>query len=51
LDGDAYFDAKKLFEKLNGGVLYNRVKLVKLPKDKDVCDLRGDIEKYYEEIK
>jgi hypothetical protein len=27
------------------------VKLVKLPKDKDVCDLRGDIEKYYEEIK
>ena len=51
LDGDAYTDAKKLFDKLNGGALYNRVKLVKLPKDKDVCDLRGDIEKYYEEIK
>ncbi len=51
LDGDAYVDAKKLFDKLNGGTLYNRVKLVKLPKDKDVCDLRGDIEQYYEEIK
>jgi len=51
LDGDAYTDAKKLFDKLNGGTLYNRVKLVKLPKDKDVCDLRGDIENYYEEIK
>jgi DNA primase len=51
LDGDAYVDAKKLFDKLNGGTLYNRVKLVKLPKDKDVCDLRGDIENYYEEIK
>jgi DNA primase len=40
LDGDAY-------DKLNGGTLYNRVKLVKLPKDKDVCDLRGDITPYY----
>jgi DNA primase len=51
LDGDAYDDAKKLFDKLNGGALYNRVRLVRLPKDKDVCDLKGDIEKYYEEIK
>jgi hypothetical protein len=25
--------------------------LVKLPKDKDVCDIKCDIEKYYEEIK
>ena len=47
LDGDAYDDAKKLYDKLNGGELYNRVKLVKLPKDKDVCDLRGDITQYY----
>ena len=47
LDGDAYDDAKKLYDKLNGGALYNRVKLVKLPKDKDVCDLRGDITSYY----
>jgi hypothetical protein len=47
LDGDAYDDAKKLYDKLNGGALYERVKLVKLPKDKDVCDLRGDITQYY----
>ena len=47
LDGDAYEDAKKLYDKLNGGALYERVKLVKLPKDKDVCDLRGDITQYY----
>ena len=51
LDGDAYADAKNLYDKLNGGALYNRVKLVKLPKDKDVCDLKGDIEKYYVEFK
>lgn len=47
LDGDAYADAKNLYDKLNGGSLYNRVKIVKLPKDKDVCDLRGDITAYY----
>ena len=51
LDGDAFDDAKKLYDKLNGGALYNRVKLVKLPKDKDVCDLKGDISEYYLEMK
>lgn len=51
LDGDAYDDAKKLYDKLNGGALYNRVKLVKLPKDKDVCDLRGQINEYIVEEK
>jgi len=51
LDGDAYTDAKNLYDKLNGGALYNRVKLVKLPKDKDVCDLKCDIEKYYVQFK
>jgi DNA primase len=51
LDGDAFDDAKKLYDKLNGGALYNRIKLVKLPKDKDVCDLKGDISEYYLEMK
>ena len=51
LDGDAWDNAIKLYNELNGGELYGRIKIVKLPKDKDVCDLRGDIEKYYEEIK
>ena len=47
LDGDAYEDAVKIFHTLNGGELYGRIKIVKLPKDKDVCDLRGDIKEYY----
>jgi DNA primase len=47
LDGDAFDDAKNIYDKLNGGALYNRVKLLKLPKDKDVCDLRGEINEYY----
>jgi len=46
LDGDAFNDAKNIYDKLNGGSLYGRVKLMKLPKDKDVCDLRGQINEY-----
>ena len=47
MDGDAYEDAVKIFHTLNGGELYGRIKIVKLPKDKDVCDLRADIKDYY----
>lgn len=47
LDGDAWRDASKLYRELNGGILHDRVKIVKLPKDKDVCDLKGDINEYY----
>jgi DNA primase len=50
LDGDAWSDALKLYHNLNGGKLYNRIKILKLPKDKDVCDLRGGISNYYYEI-
>jgi DNA primase len=50
LDGDAYDNAVQLYHKLNGGVLYSRIKIVKLPKDKDVCDLRGDINEYYVDL-
>jgi len=32
---------------LNGGRLYGKIKILKLPKDKDVCDLRGNITEYY----
>jgi hypothetical protein len=31
--------------------LYNKIKIVKLPNDKDVCDLRGKIYEYYYEIR
>lgn len=41
LDGDAWEDAKKLYRKLEGGRLMNRIKLVRLPKDKDVGELGG----------
>lgn len=51
LDGDAFKDAKNLFTELNGGILYNRIKMVKLPVDKDVCDLRGQINEYYYKMK
>ena len=50
-DGDAWSDGLKLYHELNGGRLYNKIKFVKLPKDKDICDLRGQIEEYYYEIK
>lgn len=51
LDGDAFENALQVYEELNGGELYNRIKIVKLPKDKDVCDLKGQIDEYYYEIK
>lgn len=51
LDGDAFKDAVKIYHILNGGKLYGRIRIVKLPEDKDVCDLRGDINNYYIEIK
>lgn len=47
LDGDAWNNATKLYRELNGGRLYGKVKIVKLPDDKDVCDLKGQIHEYY----
>ena len=41
LDGDAWDDAQKLYRKLDGGVLTTRIRLIKLPKDKDVGELGG----------
>ena len=32
-------------------LLYNKIKIVKLPVDKDVCDLRGQIDEYYYEVR
>lgn len=43
LDGDAWNDAQKLYHKLNCGRLMNRVSIVRLPLDKDLADLKGDI--------
>lgn len=51
LDGDAWDNATKLYEELNGGELYGKIKILKLPKDKDVCDLKGEINDYYYTMK
>jgi DNA primase len=51
VDGDAWDDGIKMYHELNGGRLYNKIKIVKLPKDKDVCDLKGQIDEYYYEIR
>jgi DNA primase len=50
-DGDAFQDGLRVYHELNGGRLYNKIKIVKLPVDKDVCDLKGQINEYYYEIK
>ena len=52
LDADAWENAVKLYHELNGGELWGRIKLVKLPDDKDIADLRGEIkDEYYHIIK
>jgi DNA primase len=51
LDEDAFQDAIKLYHELNGGRLYNKIRVIKPPKDMDVADLRGQIDEYYYEIR
>jgi len=52
LDADAIKNAIKLYHELNGGEMWGRIKLIKLPDDKDIADLRGDIkDEYYHIIK
>jgi DNA primase len=47
LDADAWQNAVKLYHELHGGDLWGRIKLVKLPDEKDVADLRGEIKDEY----
>jgi len=49
--GGLYDDLRKLYNELNGGSLYGKIKIVKLPKDKDVCDLKGQINDYFYKMK
>ena len=46
LDGDAWKDSQKLYYKLNGGRLFGKVSVVRLPEDKDIADLQGDYSEY-----
>ena len=52
LDADAIKNAIKLYHELHGGELWGRIKLIKLPDEKDIADLRGEIkDEYYMIIK
>ena len=52
LDDDAWQNSVKLYHELNGGEMWGRIKLIKLPDDKDIADLRGEIkDEYYYIIK
>jgi DNA primase len=52
LDADAWDNSVKLYHELNGGELWNRIKLIRLPNDSDIADLRGVIkDEYYHIIK
>jgi len=48
LDGDAWSDAEKLYHKINCGRLMGKVNIIKLPKDKDIADLQGNLQDYKE---
>jgi|TARA_R110000803_G_scaffold127336_2_gene194785 hypothetical protein len=41
LDGDAWKDSEKLYRKLDGGKLNGKIRLLKVPQDKDVGELGG----------
>lgn len=46
LDGDAWADTVKLYHKLNCGKLMGKVWVVKLPLDKDIADLQGNLDNF-----
>jgi hypothetical protein len=48
LDGDAWDDAEKLYHRLNCGKMMGKVKVIKLPMEEDIADLRGNLIKYNE---
>lgn len=43
LDGDAWENAEKLYHKMNCGKLMGKVWTIKLPIDKDIADLQGNL--------
>lgn len=47
LDADAWKDAQNLYNKLNGGKLRGKIKILKLPKNTDVAELMGKIDDFY----
>jgi hypothetical protein len=48
LDPDAWNDTEKLYHKVNCGKLFGKVYVIKLEGDKDIADLKGNLEDYKE---
>jgi DNA primase len=48
LDGDAWEDTVNLYHKMNCGKLLGKIWVVKLPREKDIADLCGDLTEYKE---
>lgn len=46
LDGDAWSDAVEIYHQLNGGKLFGKIWIHKLPPDDDIADLRGNLSEY-----
>jgi DNA primase len=46
LDGDAWINSQKIYDKLNGGKLFGKIWITKLPIDKDIADLQGNLADY-----
>ena len=46
LDGDAWADAQKFYYRLNGGKLFGKIWVTRLPTDKDIADLQGNLADY-----
>jgi DNA primase len=46
LDGDAWDNAEKLYHKMNCGKLMGKVWIIKLPVDKDIADLQGNLDEF-----
>ena len=48
LDGDAWDNTENLYHKMNCGKLLGKINVIKLPKDKDIADLQGNLSNYKE---
>jgi len=46
LDGDAWENAQKIYHQLNGGRLFGKIWISRLPEEKDIAELRGDLSEH-----
>lgn len=46
LDGDAWVDAQRIYHQLNGGRLFGKIWITRLPDETDIADLKGDLTEY-----